>query len=1029
MGSKVDLEKFTGQNDFNMWKIKMEALLITQGLGEAIDPVTKLEGSKASSSKTLEQVAEMDKKARSTIILSLGDSVIREVAKERIVAGLWAKLENLYMTKSLANKLYIKKKMFSLKMIEGASLAEHVDEFNKVCDELGTIDEGLSDESKALLLISSLPKSYEHFMDALLYGRQTLSLEEVKYALGTKKLKDKQDNPESKSNQTGCVIKAEKGVLRVIKGSMVIMKGIKQNGMYVMDGHTVVGEASVTDSKWNRSMLWHLRMGHTSERGKSSRLRFETAAHTTNEKLEYIHSDLWGPAQVNSLGGCRYFLTFIDDFSRMVWVFALKSKDEVLEKFKNWKTFVENHTGMKVKTLRTDNGLEYWNKLFEEFCEKNEALNTACYLVNRSPSTAIDCKTPMELWSGRRADYTKFRIFGCTAYAHVKQGKLESKALKCRFLGYPEGVKGYRLWCVDSKPPQCIISRDVRFHEEELLNKPRSPDNNIESGTETDKMKFQVEPQNLKEPEPETKGAETEPKAGVEHESTESEEDTYQLAKDRKRRTIRPPKRYTVADLIAYALNAAQKLNDDEPMTYQEAITGKNKLEWKRAMDEEMTSLIKNKTWTLIEKPDKRKPNEGIDFTEVFSPVVRHASIRVILALVAVQDMHLEQMDVKTAFLHGELQEEIVMQQPEGCSYDCCVYFKEISGGGMIYLLLYVDDMLIACHDMEGINHLKKLLSRKFEMKELGEAKRILGMDIIINRSKKSLFLTQQNYIQKVLVRFGTNEAKQVQTPLASHFKLSAAQCPQTEAEQPKMACIPYSSAVGSLMYAMVLTRPDISHAVSLVSRFMANPGYEHWRTVQWIMRYLKGTLENMVALSTTEAEYTAAAEALKEAIWLKGMITELGAKQESVTVYSHSQSAIHLSKNRSHHEKTKHIDVKLHFVRLEVSRGAVKLLKIHTEENPADMVTKVVPTAKFIICMNSVVYLKDGEENHPAKGTSPLDELRKMEIGPSTRSTVSSESDDRNLKLIRNINSCKRHDTTCYNTSWPPPLPRWFTQ
>ncbi|KAH9798673.1 hypothetical protein KPL71_000102 [Citrus sinensis] len=110
MGSKVDLEKFTGQNDFNMWKIKMEALLITQGLKEDIDPVSKLEGGEASSSKTLEQVAEIDKKARSTIVLSLGDSVIREVAKEKTVAGLWAKLENLYMTKSLANRLYIKKK-------------------------------------------------------------------------------------------------------------------------------------------------------------------------------------------------------------------------------------------------------------------------------------------------------------------------------------------------------------------------------------------------------------------------------------------------------------------------------------------------------------------------------------------------------------------------------------------------------------------------------------------------------------------------------------------------------------------------------------------------------------------------------------------------------------------------------------------------------------------------------------------------------------------------------------------------------
>ena len=192
-------------------------------------------------------------------------------------------------------------------------------------------------------------------------------------------------------------------------------------------------------------------------------------------------------------------------------------------------------------------------------------------------------------------------------------------------------------------------------------------------------------------------------------------------------------------------------------------------------------------------------------------------------------------------------------------------------------------------------------------------------MNIIRNKSKKSLFLTQQSYIQKVLVRFGMNDAKQVQKPLASHFKLSTAQCPQTEAEQQKMACIPYSSAVGSLMYAKVLTRLDISHAVSLVSRFMANPRYKHWRAVQWIMRYLKRTLEvglvyseegknghtligyvnadfagdldkrrsqiwysftlegctvswkttlqNVVALSTIEAEYTVAAEAFKEAI------------------------------------------------------------------------------------------------------------------------------------------------------------------
>ncbi|XP_024043045.1 uncharacterized protein LOC112099805 [Citrus clementina] len=159
MGTKIDLEKFTGQNDFNMWKIKMEALLITQGLGNAIEPDFKKEGLEGPFSTT------PDKQLR------------------------------------LIKRLYIKKKMFSLRMIEGSSLDEHIDEFNKVGDALETIDEGLSDESKALLLISLLPKSYEHFVDALLYGRQTLSLEEVKSALGTKKLKDKQEKADSESGE------------------------------------------------------------------------------------------------------------------------------------------------------------------------------------------------------------------------------------------------------------------------------------------------------------------------------------------------------------------------------------------------------------------------------------------------------------------------------------------------------------------------------------------------------------------------------------------------------------------------------------------------------------------------------------------------------------------------------------------------------------------------------------------------------------------------------------------------------------
>lgn len=204
--TKIDLEKFNRKKDLNMWKVKIEALLITEGLGDAIKLVTKKKRKEVSSSKTLEQTTEIDKKAKSTIILSFGDSIIREVAKEKTVAELWAKLKKLYITKSLTNRLYIKKRIFTLKMVERSSLDNHIDEFNKVCDTLEIIDEGLDDEGKALLLVNSLPQSYSNFVYALMYGRQTLSLDEVKVALNIKGLQQKLGDVE---NCEGLIVKVQ----------------------------------------------------------------------------------------------------------------------------------------------------------------------------------------------------------------------------------------------------------------------------------------------------------------------------------------------------------------------------------------------------------------------------------------------------------------------------------------------------------------------------------------------------------------------------------------------------------------------------------------------------------------------------------------------------------------------------------------------------------------------------------------------------------------------------------------------------
>jgi ATP-binding cassette subfamily B (MDR/TAP) protein 1 len=225
-------------------------------------------------------------------------------------------------------------------------------------------------------------------------------------------------------------------------------------------------------------------------------------------------------------------------------------------------------------------------------------------------------------------------------------------------------------------------------------------------------------------------------------------------------------------------------------------------------------------------------------------------------------------------------------------------------------------------------------------------------------------------------------DAKPVRTPLASHFRLSKEQCPKTDEEKDFMARVPYASTIGSLMYAMVCTRPDISHAVGVMSRYMSNLGKEHWEAVKWILKYLRGTtekcltfkkdelklegyvdsnfvgevdhrrsttgyvftfgstaiswvsqLQKKVTISTIEAEYVAVTEASKELIWLQGLLIELGFKQEMNVLHSDSQSAIHLAKNSAFHSRTKHIDLRYHFIRSLIKDGVLKLVKICREQ------------------------------------------------------------------------------------------------
>ncbi|GJY12254.1 retrovirus-related pol polyprotein from transposon TNT 1-94 [Tanacetum coccineum] len=382
----------------------------------------------------------------------------------------------------------------------------------------------------------------------------------------------------------------------------------------------------------------------------------------------------------------------------------------------------------------------------------------------------------------------------------------------------------------------------------------------------------------------------------------------------------------------------------------------------------------------------------GVDYNEIFSPVVKMTTIRLVLSIVAAKDLYLEQLDVKTTFLHGDLDEDIYMTQSKGfqsagkeenlmcklnkslyglkqkprqqclkfdsfmqragykrCAMDHCCYLKKV-GSSFIILLLYFDDMLVVGSDMAEIKKLKRQLSQEFEMKDLGSAKQILGMSIIRDKTKGTLRLSQEKYIRKVLEKFNMKDAKARCQPLGDHFELSKKQAPKTEASRRRMAKVPYAPAVGSVI-------------------FMSNPGREHWEAIKWLLRYLKGTLKailcfnrkDVVLEGLSDSDYEgflakdmAIAEAGKELVWLKNFLKELDRAQTECVLFCDNQSAIDLAKNLVFHGQTKHIKIRYHYIRELVSEGTLSLKKILEAKNPAYMLTKVVTTEKLKLCAAS---------------------------------------------------------------------------
>lgn len=219
---------------------------------------------------------------------------------------------------------------------------------------------------------------------------------------------------------------------------------------------------------------------------------------------------------------------------------------------------------------------------------------------HKCPASAVGHKTPDELWFGKASGYSYLKIFGCRAYAHVKQDKLEARALRCVFIGYPKGVKGYKMWCTEPDKQKVIISRDVVFKENEmpyLMQKTEQHGSVTKDGTSGLKVEFE---RNISD-----EGQET--KADVELEQEGINLEDCILARDRTRRTVKQPARFSGSDMLYFALNVVENIDCEEPKNYKEAISCEESRQWILAMREELESLEKNGTWILVDKPKNQK--------------------------------------------------------------------------------------------------------------------------------------------------------------------------------------------------------------------------------------------------------------------------------------------------------------------------------------------------------------------------------------------------------------------------------------
>ncbi|RVX15691.1 Retrovirus-related Pol polyprotein from transposon TNT 1-94 [Vitis vinifera] len=882
------------------------------------------------------------------------------------------------------------------------------------------------------------------------------------------------------------------------------------NSLHVQTGikRCVVKEDSFT--------LWHRRLGHISidrikrlvNDGVLSTLDFtdfetyvdcikgkqtnksKKGATRSSTILEIIHTDICS-LDMDSHGQ-KYFISFIDDFSRYMYLYILHNKNEALDAFKVFKAEVEKQYGKQIKIVRSDRGGEYYGRYLEDgqppgpfakFLQEHgivaqytmpgspdqngvaerrnrtlldmvrsmlsssklpkflwtEALKTAVYILNRVPTKAV-LKMPFEL---------------------LKEKKLDPRTISGYFIGYAEKSKGYRFYC-PSHSTRIVESRNAKFLEYDLVSGSDQFRNIVsdidhtesQPSTSSDRLfivhnipqvQTSVE-RTIDEVQPVIEVLQVVDNIPVDQvdqelpNTSEQQVEPHTFSEDigaTLRRSTRTKRSVIPSDYVVYLQESDYNIGaENDPESFSQAMSCKESELWYNAMKDEMSSMKCNDVWDLVEllngvktigckwvfktKKDSSgnierykarlvakgfTQKEGIDYTETFSPVSKKDSLRIILALVAHFDLELQQMDVKTTFLNGELDEEVYMKQPEGfpssdgeqlfCKLkksiyglkqasrqwylkfhniissfgfvenvmDQCIYLK-VSGSKVCFLVLYVDDILLATNDKGLLHEVKQFLSKNFDMKDMGEASYVIGIKIHRDRFKGILGLSQETYINKVLERFRMKNCSPSVSPIVKGDRFNLNQCPKNDLEMEQMKNIPYAYAVGSLMYAQVCTRPDIAFAVGMLGRYQSNPDSDFAGCVDsrkstsgYIFILAGGAIswrsvkQTMTATSTMEAEFISCFEATSHGVWLKSFIYGLRVMDSisrPLSIYCDNSAAVFMAKNNTSGSRSKHIDIKYLAIRERVKEKKVVIKHISTELMIVDPLTKGMPPLKF---------------------------------------------------------------------------------